>query len=105
MIRMYRGDSETLRVVLKKNNEYIPLEEGDIVYFSIKKYIDDQEYVLQKVETSFSEGEAIIEIDPEDTKNLPLGKYVYDVQLTTRHDRVITLKVDSFILIGEVTHD
>lgn len=73
----------------------------------MKKSVYTQTKLLQKVVTSFGEeGEALIELAPEDTKGADYGVYRYDVQLTDRDGRVTTiLPPADFILRGEVTYE
>jgi hypothetical protein len=48
----------------------------------------------------------VVEIDPEDTKDLRFGQYVYDVQWTQSNGTIITLvKPSKFIIEHEVTYE
>lgn len=105
---MTRGDSESFTIKLrnKKTKNYINFEDGDIVYFTVKKTIHDVDKELQVVVDVFDEGKAVIEIHPEDTKELAYGEYVYDVQLTDKNGRVSTIiKHSPFVIGGEVTYE
>ncbi len=105
---MTRGDSEsfTIRLRDKESKDYILFETGDTVYFTVKDNEEETDIVLQRIVTVFDEGKAVIEIDPEDTKDLEFGDYVYDVQLTDKNGKVTTIiKPNEFILEGEVTYD
>jgi UDP:flavonoid glycosyltransferase YjiC (YdhE family) len=65
-----------------ENNEQIKFITGqDTIYFTVKTSAQTVQKSLQKVVTNFdSSGEAVIEILPEETKDLRFGQYVYDVQ-------------------------
>lgn len=81
-IFLTRGDSLFLQINLTKDGESYAPEEGSSVRFAMKaKYSDpDEKIVLVKqipIDTM------ILEIKPDDTKNLPMKKtYVYDIELT-----------------------
>ena len=81
-ITLTRGDYMPLKINIQKDGEpYVP-EEGSIVRFAMKaKYTDpDQKVVLVK---NIPITTMILEINPEDTKSLPMKKtYVYDIELT-----------------------
>ncbi len=106
-LSMIRGDTETLTVACQNTaGEAVPFVDGDIVYFTVKKSVRDEEKALQKIVTDFLEGEAIIEIYPEDTKHLNFGKYVYDVQLTKANGDIFTIvPASGFSIEGEVTYE
>lgn len=109
-ISMVRGDTEILKVSITKDGVQQDLVPGDTVYLSVRKNPKSSTYSFQKVVTTFIEGKAYIRIDPEDTKTLSAGEYVYDVQVTfapaTEHDIPVvkTLVWPSiFIIEQEVT--
>ncbi len=107
-IRMIRGDSEAMTVILRDaDHNSIPFEDGDTVYFTVKENSHTAEKLVWKKIQSFSnEGIAHIDIDPEDTKDLNYGRYVYDVQVTFKDGTVKTIiPMSSFTIEDEVTYD
>jgi len=106
-ISMTRGDSETITIsCTNTDSQAIPFVEGDTVYLTMKKSVGNMEKILQKIITVFINGRAIIELNPEDTKNLEVRSYVYDIQLTRASGSVTTLvKPSKFIIEGEVTYE
>ena len=89
-ITLTRGDTfEALVSATKKDGTpYIPVE-GDVIRFAMKENYDDARPLLVKeipIDTM------ILVIEPEDTKPLAFGKYVYDIELTK-----VTGEVDTFI--------
>lgn len=104
-LSMIRGDTESIVVsCIKDNRPYI--EDGDIIYFTVKKSVKTEEKLLQKIITIFKDDKALIEIEPQDTKELKYGKYVYDIQLTKFNGEVKTLVHPSnFEIEGEVTYE
>lgn len=106
-ITMIRGDTEAIKISVKDNeNSIVPLVEGDIIYFTVKIDANVKEKELQKIVTEFEDGEAIIEIDPLDTKDMRFRPYVYDVQLTRENGDVKTIiPMSKFVIESEVTHE
>lgn len=96
-IYLTRGDTfETLVEAILPDPEaepYIP-EAGDSIRFAMKANYDDPEPLVVKdipIDTM------LLVLNPEDTKHLPFGKYVYDVQLTYASG-----KTDTFIPKGRL---
>ena len=65
---------------------YTPVE-GDSVRFAMKSSYEDTEPVLVK---NIPIGTLKLVIEPDDTKKLPFGQYVYDVQITKASGEVDT---------------
>ncbi len=94
-ISLTRGD--TLRALLslfKDGSEYTP-EEGDTIRFALKHrdmnsgmtdFKDKNPLIVKEIPTDTLE----FVLDPEDTKNLQFGKYVYDIEITFANGDVDT---------------
>lgn len=106
-ISMIRGDSESFAVnAIDGDGVQLPFEFGDTIYFTVKDNVSTEEKRIQKVITTFVDGEASIEILPEDTKNLYVREYVYDIQWNKADGTVRTIILpSSFIIKGEVTYE
>jgi hypothetical protein len=106
-ISMIRGDTEAIKVSCRdESGTDIPLVEGDIVYFTVKRSTNTEEKILQKIVTEFTEGVALITIFPEDTKELKTGIYYYDIQLNRANGQVKTIIPPSkFTINEEVTYE
>ncbi len=107
-ISMIRGDSEAIKVSCRdESGADIPLVEGDIVYFTIKRSTSTEEKILQKIVTEFTEGVALITILPKDTRELKTGVYYYyDIQLNRANGQVKTIIPPSkFTINAEVTYE
>lgn len=106
-IYMIRGDTEAIKVTLRDvNGVKVDLLEGDTIYFTVKTSALTTEITLQKIVTEFIDGEAHITIHPEDTKELSMKSYRYDIQLTTKSGTVKTIvPVSAFTIEKEVTYD
>ena len=86
-ITLTRGDSFPLKINLKINKEDYTPQQGDIVKFTLKrntmdskhsKYLDEKPLISKVVSTDTM----VLELIPNDTKNLPFGEYVYDLEIT-----------------------
>lgn len=107
-ISLVRGDSMSLKFSLKKDDEdYIPFAD-DHIRFAMKH----SEFLPGK--TGYKDAAPVLikdipydtmtlKIDPDDTKNLGFGSYVYDVQITYANGDVDTFIPPSrFNLLAEV---
>ena len=89
-ITLTRGDTFVALITITDSdgNPYIPVT-GDVVRFAMKGTYGDAEPLLVKdipIDT------LKLVIEPDDTKQLAFGPYVYDIQLTK-----VTGEVDTFI--------
>lgn len=109
-ITMTRGDTliTTVSMVNKTTGEeYIPVE-GDSIRFAVKhptlnaqgtEFIDTEPLILKTIPIDTR----ILQLDPEDTKSLGFGEYVYDIELTYADGNVDTFITEcDFILKPEV---
>ena len=107
-IRMTRGDTLLLRVNVTIGGTPYALLPGDTVRFALKS--DSMDYykkqfketaplVLKDIPTDTM----LLRLDPEDTKGLDFGDYVYDIQITFADGFVRTFIADTkFTLCREV---
>lgn len=99
--QMTRGDTETLKITVFRDDEEYTLQEGDKLVFTLKQNTYTKNILLQKL---FVDNE--IRIEHEDTKDLNYGTYYFDVQLTFANGDVQTvIKPSKFILTDEVNYD
>lgn len=106
-LSMVRGDSECFTVCMKdESGGLLPMEEGDVLYFTVKQNACKPAPDLQKAVREFPEGKAVVLLEPRDTKALLPGKYRYDIQLTRADGWVRTLiKPSGVVLEEEVTSE
>ncbi len=95
-ITLTRGDSFAADISIFQPNgqRYVP-SEGDSVRFAMKKTIKDLKPLIIKdipIETMK------LVLEPEDTKDLDFGSYIYDIQLTKS-----TGEIDTFITKSSLT--
>ncbi len=98
-ITLTRGDTFCADIgIFQPNGEaYIP-RSGDKVRFALKQSIKDKTCLIIK-DIPIDTMKLII--DPEDTKNLAFGNYVYDIQLTKMNGSVDTFITKSTLTLTE----
>lgn len=90
MITLTRGDTFTALITItdSEGNQYVPVK-GDRIRFAMKTdYKDGAPLLIKEIPIDTM----ILVIEPEDTKPLAFGNYVYDIELTK-----VTGEVDTFI--------
>ncbi len=101
-IRLTRGDTARFKIPitnLVNNGEYV-MSASDILHFTVKKSSKDDAFLFQRT----SVGSNLIHIRPEDTGNLPFGKYKYDVEIDTESGDVYTvIEPTIFEIMEEIT--
>jgi hypothetical protein len=100
-IKLTRGDTMRIKLDLHMQNgdEYIPSERDEIRFAVKKSYYDAEPLLLIPIPND----SLILTINPEDTKPLDFGTYVYDIQITFADGSVDTF-IDraKFIVTEEV---
>lgn len=107
-IEMTRGDTLRVQIEIELDEEtYVP-QTGDSVAFFLKHksfnkdktaYSDPEPLITKDVPISTM----VLQLDPEDTKPLDFGKYVYDLQITFANGTVDTfINNAAFNLVPEV---
>ncbi len=109
-ITLTRGDTFKCTITLREQaggEEYKPVE-GDTIRFALKseqmnskksEYKDDEPLIRKDIPIDT----LLLQLDPEDTKNLPFGKYVYDLEITFADGSVDTfITATKFMLTPEV---
>lgn len=82
------------------------LTDGDVVLFTVAPNLEMEEPSLQKRIEEFNEdGSATINILANDTRDMEIGTYLYDVQVNLADGRVDTfIGPNKFKLLGGVTY-
>ena len=95
-ITLTRGDSFYATVGINNaNGEPYDPQEGDIIRFGLKVKATDSDCLITKV---IPNDTLVLALAPEDTKALPFGKYVYDIELTFANG-----DIDTFINNAELS--
>lgn len=100
-IKMTRGDTLRASLIITSCNgePYTPIE-GDSIRFAMKKTYDRTEPIILK---NIPIDSMQLVLNPEDTKMLDYGKYVYDIEITHPTGDVDTfISKASFVLTEEV---
>lgn len=94
-ISLTRGDTLRVKINITLDDEPYTPQAGDSVRFALKHptfnakktdYKDAEPLILKDVPIH----NLILELEPEDTKPLDFGNYVYDLQITFADGRVDT---------------
>lgn len=109
VIKLTRGD--TLRAqlrIMQGELEYRP-QEGDVVRFALKhpELTKDGEEFIDKdplINKVIPNDTLILELEPEDTKDLGFGSYVYDIELTYADGTVDTFITKAKFKLTEEVH-
>lgn len=106
-ITMTRGDTLRVKVnMMMDDREYTP-GEYDEIRFAAKRnkynsdktdYYDDEPLIMVTIPNDT----LILQLDPEDTKDLWFGTFVYDIQLTMEDGTVDTFISGKLVLTEEV---
>ena len=97
-IYLTRGDTFEAKVEARLPDDeggaaYAPAV-GDAIRFALKAdYMDEKPLVVKDIPSDTM----LLVLEPEDTKTLPFGKYVYDIQITYADGTV-----DTFITKGRL---
>lgn len=100
-ISLTRGDTFYCKLdILQLDDTPYEPQPGDSIRFAVKRQISDPEPVILKqipIETM------VLKIEPDDTKDLAFGNYVYDMELTKANGDVDTFITESsFTITKEV---
>lgn len=101
-IRLTRGDTARLNVSITNDQTQAgyDISETDELTFSVKKTVNDDTPLLQKV----IKGHGVFHIEPADTSGLAFGKYKYDVQIKNASGDVFTIIEPAvFEILAEVS--
>lgn len=110
-IRLTRGDSAYITVIpyVGKGDDRRPYElgEGDSIHAQIRTAPNTGEIVAVGTILYEENGDIVWYLQPSDTKDLPVKKYWYDVELDLSNGDIFTfIKASPFTLTDEVTmHD
>lgn len=93
-----RGDTGCIDIILYSNGNPYTMQDGDTLTFSVKRNINDSDYVVQKT----SKSNKVI-FQHSDTKDLQPGNYVYDIQVQTALGQVQTIGPAKYVIQADIT--
>ena len=98
-IELTRGDTLKIKIDIFINDEvYIPRPE-DSLRFAMKTAYNTSKLLIHK---NIPVDTCILHLEPQDTKRLKFGEYVYDIQITFANGDVNTFISGRFTLNPEV---
>ena len=96
-IDLTRGNTMRTEIGIETDEgEYVP-ESGDVITFSVKKKPNYNNPIIEKI---ISNDTMLLELSPEDTKNLEKGSYDYDVTISLETGDVYTFIEGKLVLKG-----
>ena len=99
-ISLTRGDTGIFEIsVTNPEGEPYISQEGDSMRFAMAKKYGDGNVLINKqipIDTK------VLQLDPEDTSDLPFSKYVYDIEYTDSEGHVSTIISGAFEITKEV---
>ena len=99
-ITLTKGDSFYCQIALKKNGTAYTPQEGDVIRFAMKQSVYDTTPAISKVIPNET---LILNLLPSDTKQMAVGKYIYDLEITFANGDVDTfINQAEFDLVPEV---
>lgn len=107
-IKLTRGDSAFCQVIIKRGDSTYTPQEGDTIKFVVKRnlmttlksaYVDVSPLITKLIPNDT----LVLYLEPADTKRLPFGDYVYDMEITFEDGNVDTFINNApFRLLPEV---
>jgi hypothetical protein len=110
-LSLIRGNSRTYTLTVKTATGFPYCLKNWVVFFTVKsnKSLPDAQASIQKIITTFSDstggtsGIATISLVPDDTKDLDVGKYDFDIKVVTAASEGFTVMRGMFDLEYNVT--
>lgn len=101
-IELTRGDTGIFNISLVDSDgePYAPAEGSSLRFAMSKKYGSTASEVL--IDKQIPIDTMQLEIEPQDTKLLSFGTYLYDIQFTDEYGRVSTVVMANFKVTKEV---
>lgn len=99
-IQATKGDTIIMPIVVFNNdNSIYQVQTGDVINFGLKASYEDAECLIEK--TIDNETLKLV-LEHDDTKELEVGTYVYDIQITKANGEVNTFISSNLQITNEV---
>lgn len=111
-VTVIRGSSKVLELVIEDDSDNPVDLTGGQIYFTVKKYVDDVEPLIQKSSSDVTQieftdprgGVARIHLDPADTYLRDLRDYVFDIWfINSAGKRFVVVPPSTFEVVASVT--
>ena len=104
-LKVIRGTTNNLGLTIEDDNgKPYRLKKGEKIIFGVKQNPDNTDYDIQKIITDEAARDGItITLSPEDTRDLPFGRYYFDIGLQTAGDYYMVVPCSPFIVEKAVT--
>lgn len=107
MISIIRGTTNEFSLSIKdESGEQYTIESSEKIIFGVKENAENSDYNIVKVLTSTDvvDDTYTIKLTPEDTAELPFGRYYFDVGLQTADgDYYMIIPCDEFCICKAIT--
>ena len=100
-----RGDTQPLKFQRLDASGNVIIDRPEKIFFTVKSDYKDKEFIFQKTinDMTYSLDKFWhFTIEPSDTQTLPVGTYVYDIEVTA-NGRVFTISKGQLKLLPEAT--
>ena len=94
-----RGDTGSKEVTYTYDDEPYELQTGDRINFGVKKDYTDRECLIEK---TYTVNPFALHLDPQDTKMLNFGDYVWDMEVVLANGYTETFASGIFTVTEEV---
>lgn len=103
-LEMIQRTTKTIEVAVfdQQGNPYIS-SPNDLVHFGVKADPSVQRYLIKKTVGIDDGGIAAFTICPEDTQNLPIGNFYYDISLESNGDFYNIIPCSRFTVTPGIT--
>ena len=102
-IEATKGDTIIFPFVVVNNDKSVyQVQSGDVINFGLKKNYDDAECLIEK---TIDNTTLTLVLEHEDTKNLEIGAYHYDIQITKAANNEVHTFINGIINITNEIYD
>ena len=95
-----RGDSAEFEIVLfSDDDEPYVCQDGDVIEFTMKRFLTDRTALINKI---IPTNTLVLLLLPDDTKDLNIGEYHYDISLTNGQYKNAFVESRRFFVLPKV---
>lgn len=95
-----RGDSAEFEIVLfSDDDEPYVCQDGDVIEFTMKRFLTDRTVLINKI---IPTNTLVLLLVPDDTEDLNIGEYHYDISLTNGQYKNTFIENRRFIVLPKV---